>query len=191
MKLHTTKWRSNKDDFNDFQNFVNQPTTALLTERQLDYVYNTEEDNELFDRYFQLQDFCPQHFDKAIDEGSWIRVKTAIGYNVYWAKRAARIRTSAEQLQRRLDTANRQLGSNSTTQQLLAELKVAQLYYVKIMCSKSTVQYVLPYKYGVGSDSQLYTTAGLQQVFYLQSRGIDRDAAILLAKLLVTNATQH
>jgi hypothetical protein len=93
---------------------------------------------------------------------------------------------------------------------LLDEIKIAdyltdlphELKYAKIMKTRTQVEYVLPHQYELVNDIDLYTAAirdkmnqgavkykslftmeDKDQIFYLQSRGIDKDTAVLMCKL--------
>lgn len=93
---------------------------------------------------------------------------------------------------------------------LMEEIMVAEavnqwpvdLKYIKIMKTKTVAEYLLPYQYEIVDDITLYTKAikdgmnrgsvkfksyftsdNKDQIFYLQSRGIDKETAILLSML--------
>jgi hypothetical protein len=182
-----------------------------------------EVDDDDFDTIFELQNFFPSFVKKDVGSGSWVRVKTDEGYNIYWAKNAPQKRISAEALQRKIAKANRlidqariELKHEKATKLLdqvgilMKEYKIAtwinayifEPKFIKIMVTRSKAEYLLPYQYELVNDISLYTTvikdkmnqgavkyrsyftkADEDQIFYLRSRGIDKDTAILMCKL--------
>lgn len=182
---------------------------------QIDHIFEIDDmSTDEFDNLFQLENFYPAFVKKDVGSGSWIRIATETGYNVYWAKAAPQKRISEEQLRRQHKKLNH-LPKKTVSQlnkilSLVDEIKAAllikqfphELKYVRIMRTRTQSEYVLPYQYEIVNDIQLYTEVirdkmnkgavkyksyftkqDEDQVFYLQSRGIDRDTAVLMCKL--------
>ena len=182
---------------------------------QIDAIFRHEDTGyDLFDYYFQLENFYPSFYNKDVGSGSWIRMKTETGYNVYWAKKAPQKRMSEEQLQRQYKKIDRLPKKTSAQCQkvldIFEEIRVAtllkefphELVFTKIMRTRTKSEFVLPYQYEVVTDITLYTAVindkmnqgavkyksyftkqDEDQIFYMQSRGIDRDTAVLMCKL--------
>lgn len=182
-----------------------------FVERKWDF-YSTD----LFEDTFQMQNFYPALYKKDVGSGSWVKVKSPEGYHVYWAKKAPRKTLSVEALQRKYkkitskDVGEKGLAEIERDMEFMDELSIAQkhagfphdLQFVKIMKTRTQIEYLLPYQYEIVSDITLYTRAitdkmnkgavkykslftgeDKDQIFYLQSRGIDKDTAIMLSKL--------
>ena len=208
----------NTDVFRNIATELNEEDIKTLEDiffDQIDEIFKHDDTNYIdgFDEHFDLQNFYPAFYNKDVGGGSWVRVKTDIGYNVFYAKVAPQKRVSREQLERKLIKVNRDLKSARNiekSRQLLNEIRIADLLnkfphtfkFVKIQKTKSTFQFLLPHEYEIVEDIQLYTAAikdkmnggsvkyksrftaeDKDQIFYLQSRGIDKDTAVLLSKL--------
>lgn len=115
---------------------------------------------------------------KDVGAGAWIRVKTPIGYNVYFAKRTNRrvdYTKELTKLQFNLRKINGVLSDNESTsndlreigkviekdQRRLTELKALEeiglpQYYVSVKTSKTGTRYLRPFEYEVVSDIELY-----------------------------------
>jgi len=165
-----------------------------------------------FDELFQLQNFFPHFVGKDVEDGKWIRVKTETGYNVYWAKHSDKV-LSIDKIQRDLKKLNSKpetLEIVNRKLKLTNDLVLAQhvnempspLKYVKALRTKTQWLYLLPHEYEIVSDIQLYVNAvlakdvkksikykqlftkqDLDQIHYMQSRGIPLDVAIMMSKL--------
>lgn len=176
-----------------------------------------------FEDYFQFQNFHPYFVGKNVDSGAWVKVKTDVGYNIYWAKNAPKKRMSAKQLTMQLRKAQLLLTNSKKiinnddslnkldkSKAILNDIEIATLInempvnlkYVKIMITRTKSEFLLPYQYEVVNDiflytnvindkmnkgsvkyKSLFTSKDEDQIFYLQSRGIDRDTAVLMCKL--------
>lgn len=185
--------------------------------------FEEEYQDDTFDTIFELQNFFPAFVKKDVGSGSWVRVKTDEGYNVYWAKKAPQKRISAEALQRKISKVNRLIDDAKKENDydksmklldkvgvLMKEYKIAtwineylfEPKFIKIMVTRSKAEYLLPYQYELVNDISLYTAVikdkmnqgavkyksyftkeDEDQIFYLQSRGIDRETAVLMCKL--------
>lgn len=173
----------------------------------------------------QIQNFFPTLYNKGVGDGTWIRVKTDTGYNVYFAKQCNK-KMSAEKIHRDIKRLDQKRNRNSKgndlenvklapelTKKKLELLEQAQvaavanampsdIYYVKALRTKSQWLYLLPHEYEIVSDIQLYVEAVLDkqtkksvkyrqlftkqdhdQVFYMQSRGIPKDVAVMMCRL--------
>lgn len=222
-----------KIDVRDY-NKINQHTTKGMTDDLLDSLYdlfygflddNFESDTlntPGLEEVICFENFFPSLFDKEVDEGKWIRIKTDVGYNVYYAKPARKVLNS-QQIENRFKRLKAKKLANETSEDLdksltvlseqrkvLNEMTIAQvvnsipsdLKYAKYLRTKTQWSYVLPHEYEIVSDIDLYVQACLckdnkkavkyrqlftkedhDQVFYMQSRGIPKDVAIMMCRL--------
>ena len=200
-----------------------------LLEQQFNF--GSDEYYDLDESFWAYENFFPEN--KSVGEGAWIKVKTEIGYNVYFAKRTIKrfnkldvqrkIKNQSNQADKILEIAqntvehdealviiekgmkkvksNKDLCKELMRAEMLEELEL-EPYCVKYRVSKSTWKTVMPCDYEMISDIEAYvkTISELGKteavtyksiftyldeniIFYLQSRGISRDTAIMLAKL--------
>jgi len=175
-------------------------------------------DDDTFEKYVQVQNFFPHLVGKDVGSGSWVKVKTDIGYNVYWAKKSSK-RLSVEMLQRKLNgmTKNNKNDNLEILKGKIEELKGVkkeidlfsylltlpfEIQSVKILKGKNNFDYILPSDFEMVEDVTIYTDAILDgmngsavktkehftsadedKVFYLQSRGISKEIAVMMVKL--------
>lgn len=183
---------------------------------------NQDFDNDKINGVFQLQNFFPYFYDKDVKDGAWIKIKTDMGYNVYWAKNCNK--KMSPELQRRklnrlkikdgpnlnLNQLDIQLEKISKKADLITDAQIAEMEnimptrikYVKYLRTRTQWEYILPYQYELIYDIQLYvdavknkankksvnykmlfTSNDHNQVFYLRSRGISKDEAVMMCKL--------
>jgi hypothetical protein len=175
-------------------------------------------DFDTFEKYIQVQNFFPHLVGKDVGSGSWVKVKSDIGYNVYWAKKSNK-RISVELLQRKL-TGITKINKNDSSDVLKDKLEVIktikkeidlfsylltlpfEMQFVKILKGKNNFDYILPSDFDMVEDVTIYTDAIMDgmnggavkakehftsadedKVFYLQSRGISREIAVMMVKL--------
>jgi hypothetical protein len=175
-------------------------------------------DDILFDKYVQVQNFFPHLVGKDVDSGSWVKVKSDVGYNVYWAKKSSK-RLSVEMLQRKLNDINRN-SKNADLKVLKGKIETLELIkkekdlfsylltlpfeiqFVKILKGKNNFDYILPSGFEMVEDVTIYTdvlsdamnggavkakehftSEDEDKIFYLQSRGISREIAVIMVKL--------
>jgi hypothetical protein len=175
-------------------------------------------DDVTFEKYVQVQNFFPHLVGKDVGNGSWVKVKSDVGYNVYWAKKSSK-RLSVEMLQRKLNDLNRSnknvdldslKGKVETLELIKKEIVLFsylltlpfEIQFVKILKGKNNFDYILPSDFEMVEDVTIYTDALLDsmnmgavkakehftsededKVFYLQSRGISREIAVMMVKL--------
>lgn len=223
----------NKIDIRDYNQIMNYPGSDLDQEtlemvedvfcQYLDITFeNRDLSEEGVEDVMQLQNFFPDLVGKGIGEGTWIRVNTEIGYNLYYAKPSNK-RMSFETLQRDINNIVIKMRENESVDDLdknlalitkkleiakeahIASLAMAmpsKIKYVKALRTKSQWMYLLPHEYEIVYDIQLYVNAILDkdvkksvkyrqlftkqdhdQVFYMQSRGIPKETAIMMCRL--------
>ncbi len=196
---------------------------------------NSDEYNDLDEPFWAYENFYPnnEYGNKDVGDGAWIKVKSDIGYNVYWAKRTKK-QFNKTNIQRKIEKQGKQAdkllvvagktidykkameiiekGSSKIegNKELVTELMRAEMleqmdlqpYCVKYRVSKSKWNVVMPCDYEIVDDIERYvTTIGSMGkteavtyktiftsvdnsvVFYLQSRGISRDMAVMMSKL--------
>jgi hypothetical protein len=175
-------------------------------------------DFDTFEKYVQVQNFFPHLVGKDVGSGSWVKVKSDLGYNVYWAKKSNKI-LSVEKLTRKLTgmtkvNKNIELGVLKGKIEELNEIKKEidlfsylltlpfEIQFVKILKGKNNFDYILPSTFEMVEDVTIYTDALMDgmnggavkvkehftsadedKVFYLQSRGISREIAVMMVKL--------
>lgn len=196
------------------------------------FYYGTDRCDDLDEPFWAYENFFPEN--KSVGDGAWIKVKTSIGYNVYFAKRTIKrfnktdaqnkIKRQSNQTNKIIDLAEHTLEGHdkaleilekgfikiNSNKDLYKELMRAEMleeiglepYCVKYRVSKSTWKVVTPCEYEMVNDIEAYvkTISELGKteavtyksiftyldeniIFYLQSRGISRDTAVMLAKL--------
>jgi hypothetical protein len=181
-------------------------------EKVLPKITNEEYDELDFD-VFDYQNFFPELTGKDVGAGAWIRVKTPTGWNVYWAKKSNKIFDDAKALAgiRRIERKNNQtekdleklviLKKQVWTGSLLEDMDILPKY-VAIRRTKTQKDYILPSQYELIEDINLYSDAVIRTknkdaiqfvslftaedkdaIFYLMSRGISRESAIMLSKM--------
>jgi len=189
----------------------------------------SEEYDELDLKIFDYQNFHPKECGKDVGSGSWVRVKTDTGWNVYFAKKARRF-IDVSQISRKmkklsksipqtdgtdslvelqeglgkLDTIKKEIEKNEkllTTAKHLEGMDI-QPEYISVQRTRTQKMYLLPNEYEIVSDISLYSEAVIKDkktgavkfkalftaqdydaIFYLQSRGISKENAIMMAKM--------
>jgi hypothetical protein len=175
-------------------------------------------DADTFEKYVQVQNYFPHLVGKDVGSGSWVKVKTDIGYNVYWAKKSNK-RLSVEMLQRKLNGMTK-INKNDDSKILKGKIEELEcikneidlfsylltlpfeIQFVKILKGKNNFDYILPSDFEMVEDVTIYmdalsdgmnggavkakehfTSEDEDKVFYLQSRGISREIAVMMVKL--------
>lgn len=167
-----------------------------------------ELDKLIAEDVINLKDFA--YLDKDPGEsGAWIKIKTQRGIELHWARRAKKKIDYLNEINRLL----RSNTDNYTSAQLgnmlsrITYLKVLQVLdaspvFVKYQRTKTQERFLTPTQYEIVDDIDFYIDAVLStkgnprvklhtawdernrdQVFYLQSRGISRERAQLMASM--------
>jgi len=168
--------------------------------------YDTErywEDNMekfSFENYFATD-------EKSVGDGHWIKVRTEKGYEVHWAKRSVR----KPRFMEKLEAINRKMRNPKITAEgmkpMLAEIDEIKMrhligmrpYEVYYYRTRTQKRYLLPYQYELANIDdhvsyimdnvptvkvrKLFTAKNNDQIFYLRSRGIPENLAIVMSNL--------
>jgi hypothetical protein len=129
--------------------------------------------------FFRLENFQPEHFGKDVGSGSWVKVKTDKGWDIFWAKRSKKIldtsffkrkikslKAKITQLSRldadrdfyefndKLDKVKAEVEKNQQDlyKAMILEEADIQPYFVKVNITRTQVMYLLPTEYEIISD---------------------------------------
>jgi hypothetical protein len=177
---------------------------------KLEYFFPSwDKENCFLDEFSEICSFDNVETEKKIEtNGSWIKRETENGISVHFAKK---IRIDDYFLDRLIKKNNNKISKvkdKTIENKLLAEnafyLTCQQLsinpYFVKIQKKATVFEYLLPYQYELCNDIDIYVDLVLNKnkhikiknlfqnvdnnvLFYLQSRGISKERAIILSKL--------
>jgi len=174
--------------------------------KEFDFSEDSEKlDDILHNGKLNINDFA--YMSKDPGEGAWVKIRTERGFELRFVKRSAK----KIDWWKELHGIGRALKRHSLDQlkedgERLLYLKVLDLFqvspvFVKYQRTKSQVEYLLPSQYEIVEDIDEYidvflgaTTKNIKmhtiwnernrdQVFYLQSRGISRERAQLMAAM--------
>jgi hypothetical protein len=219
------------EDFQQILSWPNSPLKPDMLEKAeeffydyLDTIFDFEDWDDFSELYIQFQNFFPALVGKDVGSGSWIKIPTDTGYNVYWAKHSNKVLNSedlmrkskrivsrsktkegstSDEIGKSLDKLNKSEELNNLAKVgIMANLMPSNLKFVKYLRTRTQWEYILPHQYELVSDIQLYmdavqdrmnqnavkykqlfTKQDEDQIFYLQSRGIPRETAVMMCKL--------
>lgn len=161
-------------------------------------------DRFMFDIYF------PQGDKLLPDGGAWIKVRTKNGFEVHFAKKSNRKKRWGELIERELRKTNRSLNKRDDEKAKVSLTNLDELmirsgislrpYEVYIYKTKTSKTFLYTNEYEVVQDIEIYSKAYMDSiagvyvkkfyssvnndaVFYLQSRGISKKTAQVMAAL--------
>jgi hypothetical protein len=160
---------------------------------------------------FDCEIYFPNENKLLPEGGGWIKIRTETGFEVHFARKAVRLRRWTELIERELRSTKRNLKTknlenaskflNDSTPELMIRNRISlQPYEVYIYKTKSQKAYLMPDEYELVDDIDqfaeaymnsitgvrtkgLYTSQNKDAVFYLQSRGIPKKVAEVMASL--------
>lgn len=166
--------------------------------------------NEFFDYHidmFQYEEYFPKEKRLPEGNGGWIKIRTPKGFEVHYAKRSTRKKRWHELISKELGSSVENLTSIEIRErrEKMNELIIRnelnfQPYEVFIWRTKTKKEYYYPYQYSMVNDiesfsdaymnsitgvtsKQLYSSNDKNAIFYLQSRGIPKKTAQIMASL--------
>lgn len=130
-----------------------------------------EQEEELDLNVYNIDNFIYSHTKKSVGAGAWVKVKTDIGYNVYYAKPVApktdifslrremsKLTPYASDDKKTLDLKKKKMDSITYRYDLMmfsGHIGI-QPYYIQIKVAKNKYNYLLPTQYELASDVELY-----------------------------------
>lgn len=185
-------------------------TTEDIFDCKLNAMELDEKTTVFFDEHIErytLENYFPT--EKNIGHGAWIKIKTNNGYQIHYAKKSTRKVNLEKKLEQYKSYCNKGLIHKSVKdiQHLLNSLYDYSikyqlglpLYEVFYFRTKTQKVYLEPYQYEMANidhhieyvrqsvkhikTRNLYTAQNKEKIFYLQSRGIPKDVAIIMSNL--------
>jgi hypothetical protein len=158
------------------------------------------QENNWLDFFTEVTSFDNVETDKMVGSGKWIKIRNSTGYEVHFAKE---VRVDEFFLTRRIRENFKKGDEESLAQNVLFDISESineKPYFIKIRKTRTTTKYLLPYQYelcdvqtyvdiilqfgrGDVNYKTLFTKEDKDKIFYLRSRGLGEDNAILLSKL--------
>lgn len=172
----------------------------------------TEEQSEYFDyniERFDSEVYFPSD-SKILPNGAWVKIRTTTGFEVHFAKKSHIKRRWEELIQKELTSVERFLSAKGSVKsgerlnridELMIRKKIGlQPYEIYVAKTKSSKKYFLTNEYEIIDDvetfaeayiqgtvgvssKKIYTSQNKDAVFYLQSRGIPKKVAEVMASL--------
>lgn len=174
----------------------------------LNHIKMTYEEECYWEDNMQKFDFSIYYpGDKDVKDGSWIKVRTVEGYEIHWAKKATRKRRYNEMMLKEinrakvLDMTSEQLKAHGDKiKELQVQLKIGlQPYEVFYYRTKTRKTYVTTDQYEMADVDEvvgyiidkapcvkvksLFTSINKEQIFYLRTRGIPKELALIMANM--------
>jgi hypothetical protein len=166
-------------------------------------------ENWFLDEFPEICSFDNVETEEKIEtNGSWIMREIENGLSVHFAKKVKIDDYFLDRLIKKNNNKISKVKDKTIENKLLAEnafyLTCQQLsikpYFVKIQKTATTFEYILPYQYKLCKDVDIYVDLVLNKnkhiktknlfknldenvIFYLQSRGISKERAIIMSKL--------
>jgi hypothetical protein len=178
--------------------------------KKLEYFFPSWDNDNLFlDEFPEICSFDNVETEEKIEtNGSWIMREIENGLSVHFAKKVKIDDYFLDRLIKKNNNKISKVKDKTIENKLLAEnafyLTCQQLsikpYFVKIQKTATTFEYILPYQYKLCKDVDIYVDLVLNKnkhiktknlfknldenvIFYLQSRGISKERAIIMSKL--------
>lgn len=170
-----------------------------LKENEIDYFDNHIED-------FMCEVYFPAKDKTLPDGGAWIKIRTNTGFEVHYAKKSIRKKRWDELIEAKLkstdlDDLDKAKDKISNLPELLIRQAIGKTpYEVYIYRTKTKKEYLLTTQYTIVEDieqfsnaymesiagvysKKLYSYVNKDAIFYLQSRGIPKKVAEVMASL--------